>query len=104
MPVFVKLATINDIPENEVRAFEYDGELIAIYNCGGTFYATTDVCTHAYSELHEGYFDAEECVIECPLHGARFDVQTGAVLALPAFAPLDSYPVRIEGEDILVGL
>ena len=104
MPVFVKLATINDIPENEVRAFDFEGELIAIYNRGGTFYATTDICTHAYSELHEGYFDVDECVIECPLHGARFDIQTGAVLALPAFAPLETYPVRIEGEDILVGL
>lgn len=104
MPVFVKLATVDDVPQNEVRMFEYEGEQIAIFNCNGTFYATTNICTHAYAELHEGFFDAEECSIECPLHGARFNVETGAVLALPAFAPLEIYPVQIEGNDILVGL
>lgn len=104
MPVFTKLATIDQIPPNEVRVFEYDGEQIAIYNCGGTFYATSNICTHSYAELHEGYFDCDDMCIECPLHGARFNIETGAVMALPAYAPLDTYPVRIEGDDILVGL
>jgi 3-phenylpropionate/trans-cinnamate dioxygenase ferredoxin subunit len=104
MPVFVKLATVDDVPQNEMRMVEYEGEQIAIFNCNGTFYATTNICTHAYAELHEGFFDAEECSIECPLHGARFNVETGAVMVLPAFAPLETYPVQIEGNDILVGL
>src|SRR5579859_5418920 len=97
MPVFVKVATVDDIPENEVRAFEVEGQQIAIYHCAGTFYATSDVCTHSYAELHEGFLDADECVIECPLHGARFDITSGAVRALPAFAPLETFPVQIDG-------
>ena len=104
MADFVKLATIHDIPENEVRAFEHDGQRIAIYHVGDTFYATTDVCSHAYSELSEGFLDTEDCTIECPLHGSRFDIRTGAVLSLPAFEPIETYPVRIEGEAILVAL
>ena len=104
MADFVKLATIHDIPENEVRAFEHDGQRIAIYHVGDTFYATTDVCSHAYAELSEGYLETEDCTIECPLHGSRFDIRTGAVLSLPAFEPIETYPVRIEGEAILVAL
>src|SRR5689334_9130390 len=79
MPGFVKIATIHDIPTNEVRAFEHDGRQIAIYNVGGLLYATDDICSHAYAELHEGYLDTDDCTIECPLHGTRFDIRNGAV-------------------------
>jgi 3-phenylpropionate/trans-cinnamate dioxygenase ferredoxin component len=102
MPEFVKLATVRDIPENEVRAFEYDGRRVAIYRVGGSFYATTDICSHAYAELSEGYLDPDDCTIECPLHGSRFDIRTGAVLSLPAYEPITTYPVRVEGDDVLV--
>ena len=102
MAQFVKIANVDDVPANEVRAFEYGGQEIAIYNCSGTFYATTDVCTHEYAQLHEGFFDTDDCSIECPLHGARFSVESGAVLALPAYQPLETYEVKIVGDDILV--
>jgi 3-phenylpropionate/trans-cinnamate dioxygenase ferredoxin subunit len=102
MPDFVKLATIYDIPENEARSFEHDSQRIAIYHVGDTFYATTDICSHAYAELSEGFLDSDDCTIECPLHGSRFDIRSGAVLSLPAFEPIATYPVRVEGEDILV--
>jgi 3-phenylpropionate/trans-cinnamate dioxygenase ferredoxin subunit len=104
MPDLVKLATVHDIPANEVRAFDYDGRRIAIYHCGGIFYATTDICSHAYAELSEGYLDCDDCTIECPLHGSRFDIRTGAVLSLPAFEPIEIYAVRVEGEDVLIEL
>ncbi len=102
MPNFVKIATVPDVPENEARAFEYQGQRIAIYHIGDAFYATTDICTHAYAELSEGYLDGDDCTIECPLHGSRFDIRTGAVLSLPAYEPIATYPVRVEGQDILV--
>lgn len=104
MANFVKLAQVSDIPTNEVRSYKYDEKQIAIYNCNGSFYATANVCTHDYAELHEGFFDTDDCSIECPLHGARFNVETGAVLALPAYAPLQVYPIQIDGNDILVSL
>jgi 3-phenylpropionate/trans-cinnamate dioxygenase ferredoxin subunit len=104
MPDLVKLAIIQDIPDNEVRAFEYQDRQIAIYNVGGQLYATDNICSHAYSELHEGYLDTDDCTIECPLHGSRFDIRSGAVLSLPAYEPIAVYPVRVEGEDVLVEL
>lgn len=99
---FVKLATIHDIPENGLGVVEHDGLRIALYNVGGQIYATTDICSHAYAELSEGFLDTEDCSIECPLHGSRFDIRTGAVLSLPAYEPIATYPVRVEGEDVLV--
>ena len=102
MPGFVKIATIHDIPNNEVRAFEHDGRQIAIYNVGGQLYATDDICSHAYAELHEGYLDTDDCTIECPLHGSRFDIRSGAALSLPAYEPIAVFRVRVEDENVFV--
>jgi 3-phenylpropionate/trans-cinnamate dioxygenase ferredoxin subunit len=102
MPNLVKLATVHDIHANEVRAFEYAGRRIALYHGGDTFYATTDICSHAYAELNEGYLDTDDCTIECPLHGSRFDIRTGAALTLPAYEPIATFRVLVEGEDILI--
>src|SRR5215207_3963921 len=104
MPNFVRIAAVHEIPENEVRAFEHQGQAIAIYHVGDTFYATTNICSHAYAELQEGFLDVDDCTIECPLHGSRFDVRTGAALTLPAYEPITTYPVRVIGEDVLVEL
>lgn len=102
MAEFVKIATVADVPENEVRAFECAGQEIAVYNCAGALYATSNICTHEYTELSEGFFDTDDCSIECPLHGARFSVETGAVLALPAYQPLATFPVKVVDDDILI--
>jgi len=104
MPKFVKIAKTQDIPDNEVRAFEVDGRRIALYHCGHEFYATTDICSHAYAELSEGFLDCDDRTIECPLHGSRFDIRTGTVLSLPAYEPIATYPVRVESDDVLVAI
>lgn len=104
MASFVKIATIHDIPENSVRAFEYAGQRVAIYRIGTRFYATTDICSHEYAELSEGYLDPDDCTIECPLHGSRFDLESGVPRSLPAFEPIATYPVQVEGDDILVAV
>lgn len=100
--MFTKIASVSDIPENGVRSFDHNNERIAVYNCNGQFYATDAICTHSYYDLGEGYVDPDDCSIECPLHGARFNIETGAVIALPAFGPLATYPVRVEGDDLFV--
>jgi nitrite reductase/ring-hydroxylating ferredoxin subunit len=102
MPNFVRLAALDDIPENSMRGYEYEGQRIALYRVGGTLYATSDICSHEYALLTEGFLDEEECLVECPLHGSRFDLRTGAALSLPAYEPIKTYEVRVEGEDILV--
>lgn len=104
MPVSVRLAAASDVPENTVRAFEHNGQRIAVYHCGGQWYATSDICSHDYAELSEGFLDTDDCTIECPLHGSRFQIATGAVLSLPAYQPIPTYPIRIVDGDIVVEL
>jgi 3-phenylpropionate/trans-cinnamate dioxygenase ferredoxin component len=104
MPEFVRIASVAEIPADGMRAFEVGDRRVAVYRIGETLYATDDICSHAYAHLTEGWLEPEDCTVECPLHGSRFDIRTGAALTLPAFAPIAVYEVRVEGDDLLVGL
>jgi nitrite reductase/ring-hydroxylating ferredoxin subunit len=95
-----QIASSESIPEGEMHASTFGDKKIAVYNVDGTFYATDNICTHAFALLSDGLLDG--CVIECPLHNARFDVRDGAVLASPAERALDCYPVRLNGEVVEV--
>ncbi|MEE9250054.1 MAG: non-heme iron oxygenase ferredoxin subunit [Alphaproteobacteria bacterium] len=94
------VAKTDEIPEDEVKQVTIGELTLAIYNVDGTFYATNDTCTHAFASLSDGY--VEDGVIECPLHAARYEIATGKVVDLPATEDLNSYAVRVEGEDIYV--
>lgn len=76
-----------------VRVFEVGERRVAICNVAGELHAIDDVCTHDGGSLDQGQLDGTE--IECPRHGARFDVRDGRVTRLPAFAPVESFPVRL---------
>jgi 3-phenylpropionate/trans-cinnamate dioxygenase ferredoxin subunit len=79
-------------PGQTTRVIVGDEE-IALYNVDGQLFATSDICSHEEASLSEGeFFDH---VIECPLHGARFDVRTGKPLSLPAVYPVKTFPVRV---------
>ena len=97
---FVKVARIGDVTPGTVAYVEADGEEIALCRVGDEFYAIANVCTHDGGPLDQGYLDDHE--IECPRHGARFDIRTGAVQALPAIVPIPTYEVRVEGDSVLV--
>jgi 3-phenylpropionate/trans-cinnamate dioxygenase ferredoxin subunit len=81
---------------------ELQGQRIALFRRGDSFFAIGDTCTHAGGSLSEGFLEGYE--VECPLHGARFDLRTGEALCAPAFEPVPSYPTRVVGEDIEVEL
>jgi 3-phenylpropionate/trans-cinnamate dioxygenase ferredoxin subunit len=102
MPEFVKIAKKADIPEGVARVYETNGRRLAVCNVDGDLYAVDDVCTHDGGDLGEGELDG--FAIECPRHGARFDVRNGEVMALPAVKPVNGYAVKIDGDDILVAL
>lgn len=89
---WVKLCQTDDIDEGDMRAFEIRDVRIALYNVDGNYYATNNVCTHAFALLTDGWLD--DAVIECPLHSALFDVRTGEVLSGPAECALKTYTVR----------
>ena len=98
---FVTVAKVGEIPEGGVKVVRLEDQSVAVFHVGGSYYALEDVCTHDGGPLAEGTLDGD--VIECPRHGARFDVRTGAVLCLPATTPVPTYEVRVEGDDIQVG-
>jgi 3-phenylpropionate/trans-cinnamate dioxygenase ferredoxin subunit len=100
MAEFVTVAKQGEVPVGEARVVAVDGKHIALCNVDGTLYAIDDVCTHDGGPLGEGFLDGDQ--IECPRHGARFDVKTGKALTLPAVMPVNSYPVRVEGDEIKV--
>ena len=101
MSTFVAIAKTSDVPPNQLRSFNVDGKPILIAHWEGTFFATQDLCTHDGGILGDGeLIDGE---IECPRHGAHFDLKTGRP-TLPAVIPIKTYPVQIEGDNILVAL
>jgi len=102
MANLVKLTAKDDVPRGQARVFTVNDKRIALCHVDGEFYAIDDVCTHDAGPLGEGELDGY--AIECPRHGARFDVRSGKVLALPAPRPVPTYQVKIEGDDILVML
>ena len=87
-----KVANVADVRAGGALQVSVGNELIAVYNLGGRFYATSDICTHQQANLSEGYIDGEN--IECPLHQALFHIPTGKALSEPASADLKTYPVK----------
>lgn len=99
---FVAVAKKDNVePGGAVRVM-VGGRPVALFNVDDEFYAISDVCSHAEASLSEGYL--EDDVIECPLHGARFNVRSGKNLSLPALFPVERYEVKVEGDEVLVGV
>ena len=107
---FVVIATVDELTDDVPLACEVpetgsgredDGELeVAIVRHQGELYAIENECSHAKVPLSEG--DVIDCAIECYLHGSTFDLRTGRAMNLPATQPVRVFPVRIEGDDILI--
>jgi 3-phenylpropionate/trans-cinnamate dioxygenase ferredoxin subunit len=104
MPTYVHIATFADLPPNSMRGFVHGDLRIAVYRIGENLYATDNVCSHEEADLTDGWLEADDCTVECPLHGARFSITSGQALSLPAYRPVAVYAVRIDGERVLVEL
>jgi 3-phenylpropionate/trans-cinnamate dioxygenase ferredoxin subunit len=100
MRKFVKAAKVTDIPPGGRHWVDFEEETVVIFNVDGQFYCIADVCTHDGGPLEDG--ELIGCTIECPRHGAHFDLRTGAALSFPAVTPVPVYQVKVEGEDIYV--
>lgn len=99
---FVKIAKKSEIPEGSVKAFSVPGCRFVICNAENSFYAVANLCTHDGGPLGEGeLFDHQ---IECPRHGARFDITTGKAMCLPAVTPIPAYLVEVRGDDLWVSI
>lgn len=99
MTEFVKVAKTSEIPAGASKLVEVEMVRVALFNLDGTIYALEDVCTHDGGPLVEGKV-INGCEVQCPRHGARFDIRTGAAVRFPAFEPTKTYAVRVEGDDV----
>jgi 3-phenylpropionate/trans-cinnamate dioxygenase ferredoxin subunit len=103
--MLVEVGRTTDIPEGEARRFLADRIEVAVANLGdGVFLAVDDVCSHAEASLSEGEVDVEDETIECPRHGSVFDLRSGRPKALPATLPVLTFPVKVEGDVIMIEL
>ena len=97
---FVRVAKRSEISPGEIKSFFLDNESIAICNVDGKFYAIKDECTHMEFPLSDGVLENE--TITCAYHGAEFNVKTGEALCMPAVEPVETFELRVEGEDIYI--
>jgi 3-phenylpropionate/trans-cinnamate dioxygenase ferredoxin subunit len=100
VPEIIEVCPVSQLQPGERRLVEWEDLEIGVFNCGGTLYAIEDRCSHDNGPLAEGEFDEANCTVECPRHGSLFDITTGAPKTLPAYVPVDTFPVIVEDETI----
>ncbi len=93
MSDWIPLAPFSDMEDDQMYSFEIGDRRIVAYRMSGQVYATDNICSHAFALLTDGWLD--DGLVECPLHGAQFDVKTGAVVRGPADCPIATFPARI---------
>ena len=96
----IYISEIDKIPEGETRTFDTDDVSVIIANIENNFYAIENVCSHDDAPLDDG--ELHGCEIECPRHGARFDVRNGEVTEPPAVVPVESFPVHIQSNKLYI--
>jgi 3-phenylpropionate/trans-cinnamate dioxygenase ferredoxin component len=97
---FVRVCGLSELPENGALGVEVEGVPIALVRTGGEVFALYDVCSHEEVPLSEG--EIYDHTLECWLHGSCFDVRTGKPTGPPATKPVATYPVQVNGDDVLV--
>jgi 3-phenylpropionate/trans-cinnamate dioxygenase ferredoxin component len=92
----VDVAPVEELPPGSVKIVRAGSIAVGVFNLDGEYYAIEDRCSHDDGPLAEGDFDPEDAVVVCPRHGSRFDIRTGRPLSLPAYEPVDTFPVTVE--------
>lgn len=100
----VVVCPVEELPPGEMKLVHASQISIGVYNCNGELYALEDRCSHDDGPLVEGDWEPEECAVVCPRHGARFDIASGRALTLPAYLPVETFPVRVEDGVVKVSL
>ena len=98
------MARLEELPPGTMKLVEHEPYGVGVYNCGGELHAIEDRCSHDDGPLCHGTFGVDECTVVCPRHGARFDLESGRALSLPAYLPVRTFPVRVEDGVVVVEL
>jgi 3-phenylpropionate/trans-cinnamate dioxygenase ferredoxin subunit len=96
MPEFIDVCPLEQLPPGTRKIVTWEDLEIGVFNCNGELLAIEDRCSHDDGPLAEGPFDEETCTIECPRHGSLFDLHTGRPKTLPAYVPVDTFPVLVQ--------
>ena len=103
MAQWVQACSVEDIDEEDLMRFDHGGRIFAIYKSPeGDFFATSGICTHEHAQLSDGLVIGD--IIECPKHNGRFNYKTGAAKGAPVCVNLATFPVKIEGDAVLVNV
>jgi len=92
----IDVCPLSELPPGASRIVEWEDLEIGVFNCDGEILAIEDRCSHDNGTLVEGELDQERCAVECPRHGSLFDLRSGRPRTLPAYLPVDTFPVRVE--------
>jgi len=91
----IDICPVDELPPGATKVVAWEDLEIGVVNCGGELLAIEDRCSHDDGDLMEGEIDAADCTVECPRHGSLFDLRTGKPLTLPAYVPVDTFPVSV---------
>jgi len=100
MPETLTICAVSELPPGARKVVEFDDMEILVINVDGQIYAIEDRCSHDDGELGDGELHSDRCAIECPRHGALFDLKSGKPLTLPAYQAVETFPVRLDGDTI----
>jgi 3-phenylpropionate/trans-cinnamate dioxygenase ferredoxin subunit len=100
MAEIIDICPVAELPPGGMRMVEWEDLEIGVFNCAGTIYAIEDRCSHDNGTLVEGTLDQGNCTVECPRHGSEFDLRTGKPVTLPAYVPVDTFPVIVDDDMI----
>ena len=95
MADLVDVCPLEELPPGAMKKLTWEDLEIGVFNCAGTLYAIEDRCSHDDGELVDGELDQHECTVECPRHGSLFDLRSGKPLTLPAYEPVETFPVTV---------
>ena len=96
MAELIDVCPADSLPPGAVRLVAWEDLEIGVFNCAGEYLAIEDRCSHDDGELADGELDEATCTIECPRHGSRFDLNSGKPVNLPAYEPVDTFPVTVQ--------
>jgi 3-phenylpropionate/trans-cinnamate dioxygenase ferredoxin component len=96
MPELIDICPVEELPPGGMRLVIWEDLEIGVFNCAGEVLAIEDRCSHDNGDLVEGEFDQDTCTVECPRHGSKFDLHTGKPVNLPAYVPVETFPVRVD--------
>ena len=100
----IHVAPLDEFPPGSTKIVTVGWTSIGVYNCNGSLYGLEDRCSHDDGPLCEGEWDQETCTVVCPRHGSAFELASGLPRSLPAYLPVETYPVKIVDGVVLVEL